>query len=104
MLRLCREEGIAWVPYFPLGSAFNGMPKVTDEPAVITAARELGITPAQVGLAWLLHHAPNVLLIPGTADPEHLGANVRAGTVTLDPATLIALDAVPSRSGDIALD
>ncbi|MGW9030492.1 aldo/keto reductase [Streptomyces sp. NPDC055722] len=104
MLRLCREERIAWVPYFPLGSAFNGMPKVTDEPTVITAARELGTTPAQVGLAWLLHHAPNVLLIPGTADPEHLEANVRAGKVTLDPATLIALDAAPSRSGDIALD
>ncbi|MGW5257942.1 aldo/keto reductase [Streptomyces sp. NPDC004012] len=104
MLRLCLEEGIAWVPYFPLGSAFDGMPKVTDEPAVITAARELGVTPAQVGLAWLLHHAPNVLLIPGTADPDHLEANVRAGAVTLDKATLSVLDAVPSRSGDIALD
>lgn len=104
MLRLCRAEDIAWVPYFPLGSAFDGMPKVTDEPAVITAARDLNATPAQVGLAWLLHHAPNVLLIPGTADAEHLEANVRAGAVTLDEATLSALDAVPSRSGDIALD
>ncbi|MET8955871.1 aldo/keto reductase [Streptomyces sp. NPDC004393] len=104
MLRLCLEEGIAWVPYFPLGSAFDGMPKVTDEPTVITAARELSATPAQVGLAWLLHHAPNVLLIPGTADPEHLEANVEAGAVTLDKATLSALDAVQTRSGDIALD
>ncbi|MGW2857687.1 aldo/keto reductase, partial [Streptomyces sp. NPDC001215] len=52
----------------------------------------------------LLHHAPNVLLIPGTADPDHLEANVRAGAVTLDKATLSVLDAVPSRSGDIALD
>ncbi|MDT0467297.1 aldo/keto reductase [Streptomyces gibsoniae] len=104
MLRLCLEEGIAWVPYFPLGSAFDGMPKVTDEPIVITAARELRATPAQVALAWLLHHAPNMLLIPGTADPEHLEANVEAGAVTLDKATLSALDAVPTRSGDIALD
>ncbi|MFF9488363.1 aldo/keto reductase [Streptomyces sp. NPDC014676] len=103
MLRLCREEGVAWVPYFPLGSAFAGMPKVTDEPAVRSAARELGATPAQVGLAWLLHHSPNILLIPGTADPGHLEANVAAGAVTLDEATLSVLDAVPSRPGDIAL-
>ncbi|MGW1837421.1 aldo/keto reductase [Streptomyces sp. NPDC002067] len=103
MLGLCREEGIAWVPYFPLGSAFDGMPKVTDEPAVIAAARESGATPAQIGLAWLLHHAPNVLLIPGTADPAHLEANVAAADVTLSPATLAALDAVPPRSGGIAL-
>ncbi|MFI7382145.1 aldo/keto reductase [Streptomyces sp. NPDC049813] len=103
MLELCRAEGIAWVPYFPLGSAFAGMPKVTDEPAVVAAARALGSTPAQAGLAWLLHHAPNVLLIPGTADPEHLRANVEAGALTLDEATLAALDAVPTRTGDIAL-
>jgi pyridoxine 4-dehydrogenase len=104
MLRLCLEEGIAWVPYFPLGGAFDGMPKVTDEPAVVTAAAELGATPAQIGLAWLLHHAPNVLLIPGTADTEHLEANVRAGAIALDEATLRVLGAVQSRTGDIALD
>ncbi|MEU6393485.1 aldo/keto reductase [Streptomyces sp. NPDC046939] len=103
MLRLCLDESIAWVPYFPLGSAFPGMPKVTDEPAVVEAARGLGRTPAQTGLAWLLHHAPNVLLIPGTADPEHLRANVEAGAIALDAATLAALDAVPTRSGDIEL-
>ncbi|GAA0451105.1 aldo/keto reductase [Streptomyces olivaceiscleroticus] len=104
MLRLCLEEDIAWVPYFPLGSAFDGMPKVTDEPAVRAAARDLNAAPAQVGLAWLLHHAPNVLLIPGTADPAHLEANVQAGALTLDEATLSALDTVPSRAGDIAID
>ncbi|MYW01626.1 aldo/keto reductase [Streptomyces sp. SID3343] len=103
MLALCRSEGIAWVPYFPLGSSFPTMPKVTDEPAVRAAAQSLGRTPAQVGLAWLLHHAPNVLLIPGTANPEHLRANVAAGTIVLDDATLAALDAVPTRSADVAL-
>jgi aryl-alcohol dehydrogenase-like predicted oxidoreductase len=101
MLRLCTAEGIAWVPYFPLGSAFPGMPKVTEEPAVVAAATTLGVTPAQVGLAWLLHHAPNVLLIPGTANAGHLEANVAAGEVVLDDATLAALDAVTARSGDI---
>lgn len=104
LLGLCREEGVAWVPYFPLGSAFDGMPKVTDEPAVRAAAEKLGATPAQVGLAWLLHHAPNVLLIPGTADPAHLEANVAVGGVALDEATLAALDSVQSRSVDVTFD
>ncbi|WP_030659694.1 aldo/keto reductase [Streptomyces rimosus] len=104
LLRLCLAEDIAWVPFFPLGSAFAGLPKVTDEPAVIAAARDLAATPAQIGLAWLLHHAPNLLLIPGTADPGHLEANVDAGAITLDEASLAALDAVPPRSGDIAFD
>jgi aryl-alcohol dehydrogenase-like predicted oxidoreductase len=101
MLVTCAAENIAWVPYFPLGSAFPGMPKVTDEPDVLAAARSLGSTPSQVGLAWLLHHAPHVLLIPGTADPEHLEANTCAGTLVLDDATLAALDAVPTRPANI---
>ncbi|MEE4544801.1 aldo/keto reductase [Streptomyces sp. V4-01] len=101
MLARCAAEDIAWVPYFPLGSAFPGMPKVTDEPAVVSAARSLGATPAQIGLSWLLHHAPNVLLIPGTADAAHLEANVAAGAIALDGATLAALDAVRPRSGEI---
>ncbi|MEW1688562.1 aldo/keto reductase [Streptomyces sp. NPDC091265] len=103
MLELCVAEGIAWVPYFPLGGAFPGLTKVTDEPAVTAGARALGITPSQLGLAWLLRHAPNVHLIPGTADAGHLEANVAAGTLALDDATIAALDAVPSRSVDIPL-
>ncbi len=100
MLRLCVDENIAWVPFFPLGGAFASMPKVTDEPAVVAVAESLGRTPAQVGLAWLLRHAPNVLLIPGTASVDHLEANVAAGTITLDDATMATLDAVESRSLD----
>ncbi|MEO3796607.1 aldo/keto reductase [Nonomuraea sp. B10E15] len=103
LVRLCAEEGIAWVPFFPLGGAFPQMPKVTDEPAVRDAAESIGCTPSQAGLAWLLRHAPNVLLIPGTANPVHLEANVAAGAITFDDATLAALDAVPSRSADIRL-
>lgn len=88
MLRLCVEQGIAWVPYFPLGGAVPGLPKVTEQPAVIAAAEALGRTPAQVGLAWLLHRAPNVLLIPGTASAEHLEANMAAATIALDETAL----------------
>jgi pyridoxine 4-dehydrogenase len=91
LLDLCTAEGIAWVPYFPLGGAVPGLPKVTDEPAVIAAAGALDCTPAQLGLAWLLHRAPNVLLIPGTADVSHLEANLAAGGIRLDPATLASL-------------
>lgn len=103
MLALCTEQQIAWMPYFPLGSAFPGMPKVTDEPAVGAAATTLGATPAQVGLAWLLRHAPNVLLIAGTSNIEHLEANVAAGAIALDEATMATLDAVPSRSADVSI-
>nr|WP_311132524.1 aldo/keto reductase [Nonomuraea gerenzanensis] len=97
VLRCCTDEQIAWVPYFPLGGALPGLAKVTDEPAVLAAAQHLGCTPAQVALAWLLHRAPNVLLIPGTADPGHLDANLAAGSIVLDEETLAALDAIPAR-------
>jgi len=66
-------------------------------------AASLGVTPSQVGLAWLLHHAPNVLLIPGTADPAHLEANMAAGELTFDDATRATLDAVESRSNEVPI-
>lgn len=91
------------MPFFPLGGAFPGMPKLTDEPAVRDVAEKLGVTTSQAGLAWLLHHAPNVLLIPGTAGTDHLEANIAAGAITFDDATLAALDAVPSRSSQVPL-
>lgn len=97
LLAVCIEEQIAWVPYFPLGSAFPGMPKVTDEPIVRAVAESLGVTASQVGLAWLLHHASNTLLIPGTASVEHLEANMVAGSITFDDDMLAALDAIPAR-------
>jgi pyridoxine 4-dehydrogenase len=91
-LKLCVAEGIAWVPYFPLGGAMPGLPKVAGQPAVLAAAKALGCTPAQAGLAWLLHHAPNVLLIPGTASLGHLEENIAAGAIGIDAATLRELD------------
>jgi aryl-alcohol dehydrogenase-like predicted oxidoreductase len=104
LLHLCLAENIAWVPYFPLGGAFAGMPKVTDEPTVTDAAHALDSTPAQIGLAWLLHHAPNVLLIPGTAALAHLKANIAVGDITLDQTTLATLTEIPGKSGDITTD
>jgi hypothetical protein len=92
LLDLCRAHDVAWVPYFPLGSAFPGMAKVTEHPAVIAAATALEATPAQIGLAWLLAHAPEILLIPGTSSLDHLAENVEAGQVHLDDATMATLD------------
>ena len=90
-LELCLAGGIAWALFFPLGDAFATLPKVTDQPTARAAARALGCTPSQVDLAGLLHHAPNVLLIPGTASTDHLDANLVAGLTTLDDATLATL-------------
>ncbi|MFJ3382354.1 aldo/keto reductase [Curtobacterium sp. NPDC090217] len=94
LLELCVAEDIAWVPFFPLGGAFPGLPKVGEEPAVVRVAAEVGATPAQVGLAWLLGHASNVLLIPGTSSVQHLEENLAVGGVVLDAGQTAALDAV----------
>jgi pyridoxine 4-dehydrogenase len=99
-LDACTAEGIAWVPYFPLGSAFPGAPKVTGNAVVVEVADELGATPAQVGLAWLLAHAPNTLLIPGTRSIAHLEENMGAADVVLGPDALERLDAVATALGE----
>jgi pyridoxine 4-dehydrogenase len=94
ILRACQEQGIAFVPFFPLGSAFGGANRVLSHPDVIATADRLGCTPAQVALAWLLALAPNTLLIPGTASLTHLKENLAAGSVRLDDQALTTLDAV----------
>ena len=94
VLDLCAEHGVAYVPFFPLGSAFAGMPKVTENAEVLAVAERTGATPAQVGLAWLLAHRENVLLIPGTSRLAHLEENLAVGEVTLSEADLAALDAI----------
>ena len=94
VLQRCVAEGIAFVPFFPLGSAFPGMPKVTENPVVNALADRLGATAAQVGLAWLLHHEVNILLIPGTSSLEHLEENLAAISLSLSADELAELDAV----------
>jgi pyridoxine 4-dehydrogenase len=91
---LCQELGIVWMPYFPLGSAFDRMPSVSDAPAVRRVAAEIGVKPGQVGLAWLLAQSPEVVLIPGTTSVAHLEENVRAGAIRLTAPHLATLDAV----------
>ena len=88
----CAAAGIAYVPYFPLGSAFPHLPKVTDQPAVRAVAERLGYAPSQVGLAWLLARAENILLIPGTSSVAHLEENMAIGEIELTDADLTELN------------
>jgi pyridoxine 4-dehydrogenase len=87
----CRADEVPYVPFFPLGSAFNPQKSVLTAPAVQATAARLAVTPAQVALAWLLHRAPNVLLIPGTSSLAHLEENLAAGQIVLDAEALEAL-------------
>jgi aryl-alcohol dehydrogenase-like predicted oxidoreductase len=92
VLDLCHDSGVAYVPYFPLGSAFPRMPKVTDNPVVRVVADRLGASPAQVGLAWLLAHRENVLLIPGTSRLAHLEENMSVTDVHLSDDDIAELE------------
>src|SRR5271167_3075707 len=83
------RQGIAYVPFFPLGG-FSPLQSST----LSSVAGRLGATPMQVALAWLLHRSPNILLIPGTSSVAHLRENLAAGQLTLSPQTLEELDGI----------
>ena len=79
----CTARGIAFVPFFPLGSGFAADNPVLGHAQLRAVASELDRTPAQVALAWTLSVAPNVLLIPGTSSVGHLEENLAAGDIEL---------------------
>jgi aryl-alcohol dehydrogenase-like predicted oxidoreductase len=84
-LALCEERELAFVPFFPLGSAFAGGPgQLAADPAIAEVAARRGATPSQVALAWLLNRSERILLIPGTSSIRHLEENMAAGDVELD--------------------
>ena len=93
-LVLCEERGIAFVPFFPLGSAFSGGPtQLAADPAVAEVARRRQASPTQIALAWLLHRSESILLIPGTSSVRHLEENMAAGDVELDEQDMEQLEA-----------
>jgi aryl-alcohol dehydrogenase-like predicted oxidoreductase len=94
LLEECTSRGIAFVPFFPLGSGFVLPNLVLDNEHVRHIADRLGITPAQVALAWTLSLAPNVLLIPGTSSVRHLEENLAAADIELDDEAQQQLAAV----------
>ncbi|MDF5720626.1 MAG: aldo/keto reductase family oxidoreductase [Rhizonema sp. PD37] len=83
------RQGIAYVPFFPLGG-FTPLQSST----LSDVAGRLGATPMQVALAWLLHRSPNILLIPGTSSVAHLHENLAAGQLKLSPQALTELDGI----------
>jgi pyridoxine 4-dehydrogenase len=87
VLAHCTRSNIAFVPWLPLGGGR------TDDAAALTAlAAEIGATPTQVALAWLLHRSPVMLPIPGTTSLDHLAENVAAAEIELSAAQLRQLD------------
>jgi aryl-alcohol dehydrogenase-like predicted oxidoreductase len=85
VLEECHGHGIAFVPFFPLGSGFaRGGSPVQASPAIAATAARLHVTPAQVALAWLLDLGPEVLLIPGTSSVSHLEENMAVADIGLD--------------------
>jgi aryl-alcohol dehydrogenase-like predicted oxidoreductase len=85
------EDGIAYVPFFPLGG-FSPLQSAT----LSELARGLRATTMQVALAWLLHRAPNILLIPGTSSVVHLEENLEAASLVLSDEAITALDGIAS--------
>ena len=83
------RDGIAYVPFFPLGG-FSPLQSST----LSDVAAQLGATPMQVALAWLLHRSPNILLIPGTSSVDHLAENLRAAELQLPADSLAVLDGI----------
>jgi aryl-alcohol dehydrogenase-like predicted oxidoreductase len=88
------RQGIAYVPFFPLGG-FTPLQSST----LSDVAGRLGATPMQVALAWLLRRSSNILLIPGTSSVAHLRENLAAGELTLSSQVLVELDGVGSAAG-----
>ena len=125
MLPHCREQGIAFLPFAPLGRGFltgrfassqdlpredfrRGLPRFQQDAlranrAIVEQARQVarraGATPAQVALAWVLAQGRHVVPIPGTKTPRHLADNAGAADIELSAADLAELDALPAPQG-----
>ena len=84
------RDGIAYVPFFPLGG-FTPLQSDT----LSEVAQRLDATPMQVALAWLFRRSQNILVIPGTSSIEHLRENLKAATLQLPADVLANLDAIP---------
>jgi aryl-alcohol dehydrogenase-like predicted oxidoreductase len=93
MIDALAADGIAYVPYFPLGGftpmQSDGLKQVADD---------LGQTAQAVALTWLLQRSPNILLIPGTSRRAHLRGNIAAASLRLDEGHLAQLNAIAARA------
>ncbi|MGC0335713.1 aldo/keto reductase [Streptomyces sp. SLBN-8D4] len=95
MVRICGEQGIAFVPFFAIaGDAGPEGATTAHDEAVLAVARAHDATPAQVRLAWTLAQGPHVLAIPGTGNPDHLAENIAAGALRLTEDELDTLNSL----------
>ncbi|MBT2422373.1 aldo/keto reductase [Streptomyces sp. ISL-22] len=100
VLRLCGEQGIAFVPFYAVAGEAGAEGATTAHDAeVLAVARAHGASPTQVRIAWTLHQGPHVLAIPGTGNPDHLVENVAAGALRLTDDELARLNAARRHSG-----
>ena len=98
LVEFAREREIAFVPFFPLGSAFRGgSARLAGDPAIVQVADKHRATPTQIALAWLLARYERMLLIPGTSSIAHLEENMAAMELELDDGDLAGLDRVGQR-------
>ncbi|GAB3572709.1 aldo/keto reductase [Hymenobacter daeguensis] len=88
-LTYTREQHIAFIPWYPLGGGNANALKALDQ-----LASRHGVKPQQIALSWLLHHSPNILLIPGTSKVKHLEENMKTADIRLSADDLQALDAI----------
>ena len=87
VLEYCQETDKAFIPWFPLNAGnVDSMKKIEE------VAKEVGATAHQVALSWLLHHSPNILLIPGTSSVAHLEENIKSELVSLTPEQMKKLE------------
>ncbi|MFR0354759.1 aldo/keto reductase [Streptomyces sediminimaris] len=101
LLRVCGEQGIAFVPFYAVAGARGPRAAATggDDEAVRAVARAHDASPTQVRIAWTLHQGPHVLAIPGTGNPDHLAENVAAGALRLTDEELRRLDGARGAAG-----
>ncbi|MGI4871650.1 MAG: aldo/keto reductase [Janthinobacterium lividum] len=91
VLDYTREQGMAFIPWFPLAGGNAEALAALDQ-----LAQKHGATPAQIALSWLLHHSPNILLIPGTSKVAHLEENMKTADIQLSAEDMAALDKIKS--------
>lgn len=88
IMRYCETQGIVFISYFPMGGGKTSL----DHPYLQRVAQKYGASTRQIALAWLLHHSPNIVVIPGTASIPHLEANIEAAEISLDASDMALLD------------
>jgi len=87
VLKYCEQTNKAFIPWYPLNAG-----NVESMKKIEVVAKEVGATPHQVALSWLLHHSPNILLIPGTSSVKHLEENIQAELIPLTPEQMKKLE------------